>query len=88
MWLTTPECMNDLAGDAKYAELKAAMKRQMVAELRDQKDPRMFGRGYIFDAYEYADKSGFDFYGRFMRGEKLRAGWVEPTDFEKEPVDE
>jgi N-sulfoglucosamine sulfohydrolase len=83
-----PECMNDLAGDAKYAEVREAMKKQMVAELRDQKDPRMLGRGYVFDGYEYADKSGFDFYGRFMRGEKLRAGWVEATDFEKEPVKE
>ena len=83
-----PECMNDLAGEAKFAELKEGMKKQMVAELREQKDPRMFGRGHIFDEYEYAHESGANFYERFMRGEKLNAGWVEPTDFEKEPIKE
>ncbi len=83
-----PECMNDLAGDPKYLKLKEAMKKQMVAELREQKDPRMFGRGHIFDEYEYADKGTAGFYERYMSGEKLRAGWVEPTDFEKEPVGE
>ena len=28
-----------------------------------------------------------NFYERYMRGEKLRAGWVNPTDFEKKPLD-
>jgi hypothetical protein len=27
------------------------------------------------------------FYERYMRGEKLRAGWVSPSDFEKKPVE-
>ncbi|MGH7958577.1 MAG: hypothetical protein ACREH8_16415 [Opitutaceae bacterium] len=27
-----------------------------------------------------------DFHGRFIRGEKPRAGWVSETDFEKEPI--
>lgn len=83
-----PECMNNLAADAQYADLKEAMKKQMVSELREQKDPRMFGQGHLFDEYEYADKSGVHFYERFMSGEKLRAGWVSPTDFEKKPVEE
>ncbi len=83
-----PECMNNLAADAQYADLKEAMKKQMVSELREQKDPRMFGQGHVFDEYEYADKSGVHFYERFMKGEKLRAGWVSPTDFEKKAVEE
>ena len=83
-----PECMNDLAGEAKYAELKEDMKKQMIAELREQKDPRMFGHGHIFDEYQYADPRGNGFYERYMRGEKVKAGWVEPTDFEKEPIEQ
>ena len=83
-----PECMNNLAGEAEYAELKEALKKQMVAELREQKDPRLFGRGHIFDEYKYADQTGVNFYERFMAGEKLKAGWVEATDFEKEPIAE
>ncbi len=83
-----PECMNNLAGEAEHAELKETMKKQMVAELRQQKDPRMLGHGHIFDKYEYADSTGNRFYERFMSGEKLKAGWVEPTDFEKQPIEE
>jgi arylsulfatase A-like enzyme len=83
-----PECMHDLAGDAEYTELKEALKKQMVAELREQKDPRMFGRGHIFDQYDYADKSTAGFYERYMSGEKMKAGWVNPTDFEKGPLDD
>ena len=83
-----PECMNDLAQKPEVADLKEDMKKQMVAELRQQKDPRMFGRGHIFDEYKYADKSGVDFYERYMGGDKLNSGWVNPTDFEKEPINE
>ena len=83
-----PECMSDLAGDPAYRELKEALNRQMVAELREQEDPRMFGRGHIFDEYEYADPSTAGFYERFMKGEKIKAGWTEPSDFEKGPVEE
>ena len=83
-----PECMNDLAEKAEFADLKEDMKKQMVAELRQQKDPRVFGRGHIFDEYKYADKSGVNFYERYMRGDKLNSGWVNPTDFEKEPISE
>jgi arylsulfatase A-like enzyme len=83
-----PECMNDLAGEADYAQLKEALKKQMVAELREQKDPRMFGHGHTFDEYQYADPTGNGFYERYVRGEKVKAGWVEPSDFEKEPVRE
>jgi hypothetical protein len=34
-----------------------------------------------------ADAPGRNFYERYMRRGKLRAGWVNPTDFEKEPLD-
>ena len=55
--------------------------------LEAQGDPRMRGEGHLFDEYPYSDESGRGFYERFMRGETLSAGWVEPTDFEKEPVE-
>jgi hypothetical protein len=28
-----------------------------------------------------------NFYERYMKGEKITAGWVSPTDFEKAPLD-
>jgi hypothetical protein len=61
------------------------MQRQLFAELEQQKDPRMAGQGKIFDRYPYAGTA--DFYNRYVKGEKLPAGWVEQTDFEKADFD-
>ena len=56
-------------------------------ELEAEGDPRMFGKGDEFDQYPYADEKHRDFYNRLMKGEKLTAGWVNPTDFEKVKLD-
>jgi hypothetical protein len=60
----------------------------MERELRAQGDPRMSGRGGIFDRYVYADARTRGFYERFVRGEKITAGWVNATDYESAPVRE
>jgi arylsulfatase A-like enzyme len=80
---TDPECLNDLAGKPEHRALQAAMKEQLFRELKEQDDPRMSGRGHVFDEYPYADKNHKDFYERYMKGEKLRPGWVNESDFEK-----
>jgi hypothetical protein len=56
----------------------------MESMLKSHGDPRMFGRGRVFD--EYKPTNGDGFYEKFMRGEELNAGWVSETDFEKEPI--
>ena len=43
----------------------------------------MSGQGHVFDEYPYASPRMRNFYERFMRGEKLSAGWVNPSDFER-----
>ncbi len=78
-----PDCMANLAQNPKFAEAKSKLKRQMESELREQGDPRMFGKGDVFDKYPYAQSNMRNFYERFMKGEKLKAGWVNPTDFQK-----
>jgi len=78
-----PACMENLADKPELAELKEKLKTQMLAELKRQGDPRMFGKGHIFDEYPYADKNGVNFYDRFQAGEKMKTGWVNPSDFEK-----
>ena len=78
------DCANNLAVDSSYAERVAQLRERMESELRAQGDPRMAGRGHVFD--EYQPTSGDGFYEKFMRGEKPSAGWVSPTDFEKEPI--
>jgi N-sulfoglucosamine sulfohydrolase len=79
-----PECMHNLADDPEYASLKAELKSQMEAELTAEGDPRMLGKGDIFDTYKYADKKGVNFYERYFNGEAVGWGWVNEGDFEKE----
>lgn len=79
-------CLNNLADAPRHRTERERLRQQMERELRAQGDPRQFGRGAIFDRYVYADEKTRGFYERFMRGEKLKAGWVDETDFEKEPV--
>ena len=73
-------------GDTAKAQL-AALKAQLHAELKQQGDPRMEGKGDVFDQYPHANKGHVNFYERYMKGEPLKAGWVKETDFEKKPLD-
>ncbi len=82
-----PACMNNLILDPEYLGIKNNLKNQMINELEEQGDPRMFGNGHIFDEYEYSEAASRNFYERYMAGEKMHAGWVNPTDFEKSPIE-
>lgn len=81
-----PDCVRNLATDPEYAQRARDMHTRMTARLREQGDPRMFGQGHVFDAYEPTNGAGF--YERMMRGEKPQAGWVNESDFEQEPIDQ
>lgn len=81
-----PDCLNNLAGDAAHERRRARMHDEMAGKLKAQGDPRMFGRGDIFDRYPIAQEGSRDFHGRFLRGENPKAGWVNESDFEKEPI--
>ena len=70
-----------------FAERKRELEQQMVSELKAQEDPRMSGQGEIFEQYPYANAGQRDFHERYMKGEKLKAGWVDESDFEKQPLD-
>jgi arylsulfatase A-like enzyme len=76
------ECVVNLAGLPDYDSPRAALREQLAAELKAQDDPRMRGQGQLFDEYPYAHEDTRDFYHRFRRGEKLKAGWVDASDFE------
>ena len=67
--------------------MKKALERQMVAELQAQGDPRMFGKGHIFDQYPVATTPVANYFNRFAKGEKVKAGWVNPGDYETRSVD-
>ena len=81
---TDRDCVRNLAADPAHAARVAALRRRMETELKAQSDPRMEGRGHVFDDYKPTNGDGL--YEKFMRGEKVNTGWVNPTDFEKGPV--
>ncbi len=81
-----PDCINNLAGKSEYKTVQQRLRAQMESELKAQGDPRLFGQGSVFDKYVYAEPNNRDFYNRVMRGEKLKAGWINETDLEKEPI--
>lgn len=81
-----PDCIRNLASDPSFAARRNAMRDRLFQELRRQKDPRMEGNGAIFDEYPHASANR-DFYNRWMKGERLKAYWVEETDFESPDFD-
>jgi arylsulfatase A-like enzyme len=46
-----PDCVHNLANDAKFSDTKAKLWQQLRGELADQGDPRIIDGGDIFDAY-------------------------------------
>jgi arylsulfatase A-like enzyme len=78
-----PFCLTNLAGDRRHEAAKRRLRTRMERELRAQGDPRLSGRGDVFDRYVYADERTRNFYERFMRGEPVTAGWVNASDFER-----
>jgi N-sulfoglucosamine sulfohydrolase len=51
--LNDPDCVHNLADNPKYAKVKKELWQQLEAELIAQKDPRILGKGEIFDYYPY-----------------------------------
>jgi N-sulfoglucosamine sulfohydrolase len=82
-----PDCMVNLADDAAHAARRDALRERLLAELHQQHDPRVEGNGAVFDAYPY-DSPNRGFYERYVNGhEKLKANWVEESDFENPDFD-
>ncbi len=48
-----PGCVHNLALKPGLAGIKAELWKRLKKNLRDQKDPRVLGKGDVFDAYEY-----------------------------------
>ena len=88
LFASDPDCIKNLATNEEHSTVMKTMRGTMLAELTQQGDPRMLGKGHVFDEYQHANKGHVGFYERFMKGEKLQTGWVLPSDYEKEPLDQ
>lgn len=82
-----PDCVDNLAENREYAKPMNQLKVLMERSLKEQGDPRMAGKGHVFDDAIYANPGTRHFYERYMKGEKLKAGWVNPSDFEEKPLE-
>ncbi len=78
-----PDCLRNLASKSESAAQRAQLHDALFAELKAQGDPRIVGDGSVFDKYLHANPGHVNFYERFMAGEKLKAPWVNESDFEK-----
>ena len=47
----------------------------------------MFGKGHVFDEFQYSRPEYRNFYERYMAGEEIKTGWVKKTDYEKDSVE-
>jgi arylsulfatase A-like enzyme len=82
-----PWCIHDLASDSGHKDIKNELWKELETRLREQGDPRILGKGDIFDAYLYSNESDRGFYERYMSGEDVEAGWVNPGDFEEKQLE-
>jgi arylsulfatase A-like enzyme len=80
------DCLVNLATEPAHQARREAMQKQLFAALTAQQDPRLVGDGAVFDRYPYAGEVR-DFYNRWMKGEKVKANWVEDSDFEQPGFD-
>jgi hypothetical protein len=81
-----PNCVNNLAEIVKYQSIKENLRGEMESKLLAEGDLRMIGYGHIYESYPQVEMPHF--YERFMSGEKLKTGWVNDSDFEKEPIED
>jgi N-sulfoglucosamine sulfohydrolase len=56
-----PDCVKNLAADSSLQALKQQLAAEMETLLRRDEDPRMFGRGAIFETYKYVGDRGHSY---------------------------
>ncbi|MDR1383500.1 MAG: sulfatase [Planctomycetaceae bacterium] len=81
-----PDCLNNLSKELQYQERLKSLKEDLFAQLKAQQDPRILGNGTIFDQYVHASGNR-NYYERVQKGENVKAGWITPTDIEKEKIE-
>ena len=83
---TDPYCINNLALNSEYSEIKKAFENDMEAKLLEQNDLRMLGYGHIYEQHKLTKNSLL--YDRYMDGEPFPENWMLSTDIEKFYIDD
>ncbi len=78
-----PYCINNLASDQSFSDLKKSLKNKMEKELEKQNDPRMFGRGDVFHTYKYTDPRWENLYKKMVIDKTgVVPRWINASDIE------
>lgn len=82
------DCILNLAESCKYKSIKEKLKKTLFRELLKQQDPRVLGKGEVFDSYPFYDENMNNFYEKSMSGDikKQTTNWVNSTDYENESI--
>jgi hypothetical protein len=83
---TDPDCVRNLLAPPTTAPGANELRTQLWAELKALGDLRALGRGAEYEAHPSADVRRRGFYEKYLRGEKLDANWVIPSDWEPAPL--
>jgi arylsulfatase A-like enzyme len=80
------DCLVNLADNTGYNKRKLGLKKLLFDKLNAQKDPRVLGKGNVFDNYPFMTSDYWNFWERVHRKEisdpSSKTGWVNPTDYE------
>lgn len=83
---TDKYCVNNLANDPAYAEVKEELAELLMAYRVETGDPRLSKNGDHFDSYRFHKSNMWDFYEKVASGEITepwkQTRWVSPTDYE------
>ena len=75
--------MENMADNPLFTEQKNHWSKLLTQNLIEQEDPRILGKGDVFDNYPIMPKQ-IRFYDRFFKGEIMDHVWVNETDFRPE----
>jgi N-sulfoglucosamine sulfohydrolase len=82
-----PDCVNNLMKNPRYKTLAKQLEAEMVAKLKAQDDLRQRGYGYLYDQYPVSEPTVRSYYEKDKAGNRVKATWVNETDYESEPLD-
>ena len=76
-------CMKNLIDDAEYHNIAISLRGEMESELTKEADPRMIGKGDVFQNYVSSNLKYKDAYNRIVvKNEKLVPTWINASDIE------
>lgn len=75
------DCMRNLISNKELQDIRRSLEKELTDKLKEQKDPRMFGKGDVFDKYVNASRQRL-VWNRMKAGETVPAPWINESDYE------